>query len=63
MSKSIEEMTHDYVVACLQSGKKQDDINIDVAIKMAEEVKRKADQVDREAAEHSRRDARNGYRG
>lgn len=59
MGKSIEEMTHDYVVACLQSGRKQDDINVDVAIAMAEEVKSKARIADREREEHERIDRRN----
>ena len=63
MSKSIEEMTHDYVVAHIQAGHGKETINIGKLIELAEEVKRKAGQVDREAAEHSHRDARNGYRG
>lgn len=61
MTKSIEEMTHDYVVACLQSGSKQDDINIDVAIKMAEEVKSKARPIDKQLAENDREDARRRF--
>lgn len=61
MSKSIEEMTHDYVIACLQSGRKQDDINIDVAITMAEEVKSKGRLADREREEHEREDRKNRH--
>ncbi len=63
MSKSIEEMAHDYVVACLISGKDQDDINVDVAIKMAEEVKNKATKVDSEREYWAKQDQRRGYRG
>lgn len=61
MSKSIEEMTHDYVIACLQSGRKQDDINIDVAITMAEKVKSKGHLADREREEHEREDRKNRH--
>ncbi len=58
MSKSIEDMAHDYVVACLQAGKRQDDINVDVAIAMAEEVKRKARPVDQRIAQDDLEEAR-----
>lgn len=58
MSKSIENMAHDYVVACLQAGKRQDDINIDVAIEMAEEVKRKARPIDAQLAKDDLEEAR-----
>lgn len=54
-AKSIEEMAHDYVVACLQSGSRQDDINIAVALNMAKELKEKAKIVMREMQEDERR--------
>ncbi len=61
MSKSIEEMTHDYVVAHIQAGHRKETINIGKFIELAEDVKRQARIADKEREEHARRDAKNGH--
>ena len=61
MGKSIEEMTHDYVVACLQSGKDESEIDVKEFISLAEEVKSKARPIDKQLAENDREDAKRGF--
>ena len=40
---NIDQMAHEFVVACLMAGKKLDDINITVAVQMAIDLKAESD--------------------
>ena len=61
MTKSIEEMTHDYIVAALQSGKSESEIDVKEFISLAEEVKKKARPVDKQLAADDKENARRGF--
>ena len=51
MTKSIEDMTHDYVVASLRAGVPEDQIQVKELISLAEEVKTQARPIDKQLAQ------------
>ena len=58
MSKSIEEMTHDYMIASIQAGCP---VGVDELIALAEEVKTKGNKVDKNIERTKKEDARRRY--
>ena len=58
MSKSIEEMTHDYMIASIQAGCP---VGVDELIALAKEVKTKGNKADKDIERYEKECARRRY--